>query len=213
MALLKYYYTFNAITGASVQVLRGADAPKMTGGGGGWQIINRPRRVGITQWVGFEPYQMEVPILFDAWHTQDSVEDDIARLNQMQMGTDYTPPPTVTIIGAVPIKSAEWVITTIDWGDNVYWTQTPNGDYVRMRQDAVVHLLQYRAEERLQIRQVGLPNRYEVLRKGMSMRDVAKEMYGSPKRWKEIAKANPKIRDPNHIPYNPKGPPTTLRIP
>jgi hypothetical protein len=204
----RYYYVFTADTGSVVRVLRGPDPPKMTGGAGGWQIINRPRRVGITQWTGFEPYQMEVPVFFDGWHAQESVEDDIRRLNQMQLGSDYQPPPTVSIDGALPVVGATWVISTIDWGDIVYWKQMPTGDFVRLRQDAIVHLLQYVAEERLLLRNVGLPHTYTVFRKGVSLRDVAKEMYGSPKRWKDIQKANPKIRDPNNIPTR-----TTLRIP
>jgi len=204
----KYFYVFTADTGSVVRVLRGPDPPKMTGGMGGWQIINRPRRSGITQWTGYEPYQMEVSVMFDGWHAQESVEDDIRRLNMMQTGSDYQPPPTIKIDGALPVAGAIWVISTIDWGDIVYWKQSPTGEFNRYRQDAVVHLLQYVAEERLVLRNVGLPHQYTVFRKGMSLRDVAKEMYGSPKRWKEIQKANSKIRDPNNIPTK-----TTLRIP
>jgi hypothetical protein len=204
----KYYYTFTADSGSIVRVMRGTAPPKMTGGMGGWQIVNRPRRSGITQWTGYEPYQMEVPVIFDGWHNQESVEDDIRRLNMMQTGMPYQPPPTLQIDGALPISGATWVISTIDWGDIVYWKQTPTGDFVRLRQDAVVHLLQYVEEDRLMIRNVGLPHVYTPMRKGMSFRDVAKEMYGSPKRWKDIKNANPKIRDPNNLPKD-----QTIRVP
>src|SRR5262252_6436265 len=117
----KYFYIFKASDGTQVKVLRGDGAPKMVGGIGGWNIVARPRRVGLTQWGGREPYQMDVPILFDRWHDQNSVEREIRQLNKMALGYDYAPPPTVTMQGALPVVGATWVITSIDWGDNVYW--------------------------------------------------------------------------------------------
>jgi nucleoid-associated protein YgaU len=190
-------------------MLRGDGSPKMTGGGGGWNVVSRPRRVGVTQWAGHDPYRMDVPVLFDGWQDRASVEDSIARLNAMQMGSDYDPPPTVTIDGAVPIKGATWVIENIDWGDEVFWQESSQGRFFRLRQDAVVHLLQYQAEVNVKIAVVKfLPNTYYVLHKGETPKQIAKAVYGNANRWKDIQKANPKIRDPNKLPVK-----TTLRIP
>jgi len=203
------YYNFRSSDGAQVKVLRGDGPPKMVGGLGGWQQVARPRRTSLTQWIGCEPYQMDVPILFDGWHDKTSVEDDIRRLAKMATGADYSPPPTVIIQGAVPVSDATWVIDNIDWGDEVYWEETVQGKTYRLRQDAVVHLLEYQAEERLKITITkSLPNTYVVHRAGETLRSIAKAMYGNGKRWTEIKKANPKIRDPNKLPIN-----TTLRIP
>jgi hypothetical protein len=141
----KYYYTFRSSDGKTVKVLRGDGAPKATDGFGGWEVVNRPRRIGLTQWNGRSPYGMDVPILFD---DIDGCETEISKLFQMAVGYDYLPPPTVQIDGAVPIKGAKWVINGIDWGDDVHWNQTGNQKPFRTRQDATVHLLEYKPEVR-----------------------------------------------------------------
>lgn len=202
------YYTFRASNGSQVKVLRGTAAPKITGGEGGWTTIDRPRRVGLTQWDGHTPYTMDVPILFDGHHTGSSVERDIRVFNLMAMGRDFTPPPTVTIDGALPVAGAVWVIEGIDWGDIVYWEISPRGRYFRTRQDAVAHMLQYEAVKTLKIvvpKQ--LPNSYTPNRQ-MTLKEVSKAVYGNGTHWQEIQKANPSIRDMNKVPKGKR-----LRIP
>src|SRR4051794_11563779 len=181
------YYIFKSSTGSSVTVLRGDGPPKMVGGGGGWEVEARPRRVGLTIWKGRDPYTMDVPILFDGWAIGRSQEDNISAMNQMQMGSDLEEPPTVEIIGGVPVKGIKWVIT-IDWGDNVIYQSGQNGDY-RLRQDAVVHMTQYVQEDRLVVQNKGkLPGapRLYTVRQGDDLRSVSQKMYGTPSRWKEI---------------------------
>jgi len=153
---------------------------------------------------------MDVPVLFDGWRMQTSVEQDIRRLQAMSIGSDFTPPPTIKVDGALPIGGATWVITSIDWGTEVYWSQTQKGQFFRMRQDATVHLTQFIAEQRLKITVTNsLPNKYSVPKGSItSLKKIAFAMYGSPNRWKDIAAANPSIRDPNKI----KGP-KEIRIP
>jgi hypothetical protein len=197
----RFFYTFRSSAGTVVKTLRGTDAPTITGGEGGWNLIARPRRVSLTQWGGRDPYQMDVPIMFDGWRTQRSVEQDIRRLQAMSVGSDFSPPPTIKIDGALPIGGATWVITGIDWGTEVYWSQTPRGQYFRLRQDAVVHLTQYIEEQRLKVAITNsLPNQY-IVPKGTttSFKQIASAMYGSPARWKDIAAANPSIRDQNKV--------------
>jgi len=212
----RFFYTFRSSEGVQVKMLRGDGAPKMTGGGGGWSTVARPRRTALTQWTGRDPYRMDVPILFDGWHDRRSVEKDIARLNRMQMGHDYDPPPTVHIEGAVPIKGAKWVIESIDWGDDVIWSgggaarrAATSGRYWRLRQDAIVHLMQFQETTTIHITTVKfIPNYYEVMKQGETLKSIAKAMYGNGNKWKDIQKANPKIRDPNKIKVH-----TKLRIP
>jgi len=210
----RYFYTFRSSKGSVVKVMRGSDSASIVGGEGGWNMIARPRRTSLTQWGGREPYQMDVPILFDGWRTQRSVERDIRVFQEMARGYDFSPPPTVKIDGAVPVNGATWVIMSIDWGSEVYWSQSgksadAKGNYFRYRQDAVVHLLQYEEEERLKVVITNsLPNHYTTQQKNETLKGIAKAMYGNGNRWKEIAQANPKIRDPNHIPAH-----TQLRIP
>lgn len=181
-------YTFRSSNGLVVTMLRGEDAPKMTGGGGGWIIEPRPRRVGMTVWEGREPYKMEVPVLFDGFADDRSVESSIAKLNQMQMGRDLIQPPTVTIEGSVPVKGIKWVIENIEWGDNVYW----DGE-IRTRQDAVVALIQYVPETRVKInRDPRTRATVYTVKKGDTLRIIAKRptVYGDAEKWKLIATAN-----------------------
>lgn len=196
---MSMHYTFRSSRGTSVTMLRGEGAPKMTGGGGGWEITPRPRRVALTIWKGREPYQMDIPILFDGWKDSESQEQRISTLNQMQMGADLEEPPTVQVDGGIPVKGAKWVMT-IDWGDNVIWQSSPRGEMFRLRQDAVVHLIQFNPEDRLKVQGKGnlrSPRRYTV-RKGDDLRSISQKMYGTPTRWKEIQTAN-HIRDPKKI--------------
>src|SRR4051812_1555709 len=193
------YYTIRSSNGVAINVLRGDEAPKMTGGGGGWQTIARPRRVGVTVWTGREPYQMDVSVLFDGWADNDSQEDQIRALNQMQMGGDLKEPPTIEIDGGVPVSGAKWVMT-IDWGDDVIWQVGQGGAMYRTRQDAVLHLTQYNAQDELKVKGGGnlqTPRRYTV-RKGDDLRSISQHMYGTPNRWKEIQSAN-NLRDPKKI--------------
>lgn len=196
------YYTFNSSKGGSVTMLRGDGAPKMTGGGGGWETQARPRRVGLTVWKGRDPYTMDVPVLFDGYSAGRSQENAISILNQMQMGSDLEEPPTVEIVGGVPVKGIKWVIS-IDWGDNVIYETGPGGSEFRVRQDAIVHMTQYNPETRLAIQNKGkipgAPKLYTV-RQGDDLRSISQKMYGTPDRWKEIQAANKTtLRDPKNI--------------
>jgi len=197
----KYFYTFRSSAGSVVKVMRGDNPAQIVGGEGGWNFVQRPRRTSLTQWGGRDPYQMDVPIIFDGWRYQTSVEQDIRRLQIMSVGSDFNPPPTVKIDGALPIGGATWVIASIDWGTEVFWSQANRGRYFRLRQDAIVHLYEYKASEDLKITITNsLPNTYIVPKgKTTTFKEIAKAMYGNGSRWKEIQSANPKVRDPNKV--------------
>lgn len=205
MISTKYLYTFRASNGVSVTVLRGDGAPKLSVESG-WQIEARARRVGVTVWKGRPPYRMDVPILFDGWLDGRSVENDVEALDQMADANDLSQPPTVEIDGALPYR-ATWVIDTIDKGDDVYWVQR-GGVGVRLRQDAIVHLIEWSPEQRVKILNTRtIPNLY-VAKGGETLRQVAKQMYGDASKWQVIKKANPGVRDPNAIKKDQR-----LRIP
>lgn len=190
----KNFYNFRSSSGLSVAMLRGSDPPKITGGTGGWEIQSRPRRVGITVWQGRDPYSLDIPILFDAYRSGASLEADIARLNQMAIGSDLHQPPTVKIDGALPIKgNVSWIISSIEWGTNVFWDQQGDQPY-RTRQDAVVKVIQYNPVDRLVVQNAGHPNQY-VTKRGETLRKVAQKMYGKSDRWQQIANAQtPRLR-------------------
>lgn len=192
-----HWVIFTSSNKKKVTVRLGQSAAKMVGGGGGWETVARARDTAYVQWEGADPYRMDVPVLFDDWQDPEGgVENAVSVLNQMKMGH---PPPTVRIDGAVPVKNATWVITDIDWGDDVIWEHLGNRHYARQRQDAVVHLLQFVKEDRLKmkpgIRTTPTPHRWK---KGDTLRKLAKDAYGDASKWQKIASFN-KIRDPSKI--------------
>lgn len=198
---IEVFYEFTRQdTGASVQVKRDADAAKLVGVGGRWNIVNRPRRQSFVTWDGDDLYTMDVPILFDGFDTTRSMEDAISILNQMRIKTDdYSPPPTVKIEGALPVKNATWVIEGIDFGDEI-WHESG----FRLRQSAIVHLLQYITADALQIKAPATSKVINV-KDGDTLKSISKAQYGTPIYWSAIKKAN-SIRDPKKLPK-------TLRIP
>jgi len=198
--LPRHYITFLASNGLEVRALRGDGAPKLSAGGARWEVINLPRRVGATQWMGRDPFVLDVPILFDHHASDESIEPDARALNKMRLSQEFTVPPTIKIIGAVPITDRDWVIQGIDWGDDVYWVTRGDAPY-RTRQDAVVHFLEYRPQARVKIlAKASLPHAFEV-QKGTTttLRKIAKEMTGDANNWRKIKNANPSIRDPNKV--------------
>lgn len=195
---LTFAYVFRASNGTRVAVMRGTDPPVATAGGAVWTAKTRPGRKSLTVFTNTDPYKMDLPILFDGLQGDDSQEPAIALLNQMRQGDDFTEPPTINIDGGVPIKGGTWVIEDITWGTNQLW-RAVNGHWYRVRQDAVVHLLQYVKETRLTIKKgtASVPRRY-TFKKGDTLRKIAQKFYKDPNKWKQIAAAN-NIRDPSSI--------------
>lgn len=126
-------------------VRRGDGAPTLVSGGAKFQLIDRPRRRSSVQWTGDDPYRMDVPILFDGWTDDANMERNIQRLQLMRHSRgELSPPVQVYVDGALPVKGGLWYIEDITWGTQVIWNvkgKGMKGGY-RMRQDAVLHLLQ-----------------------------------------------------------------------
>jgi len=151
-------------------VRRGVDVPQITGGGARFNTIERPRRKSVVQWVGDDPYSMDVSVMFDGYSTgrygmqQVSVEMDIRKVDQMRVSKgSLVPPVQVFIDGALPVKGATWVITGIDWGTETIWNTDARGRGYRLRQDATIHFLQYVQETSLQLNKMPpMTTRYQV---------------------------------------------------
>jgi hypothetical protein len=138
------FVIFRSDAGTAVKVKLDAASPVLTGGFGGWEVVDRPKRVGMTRFKGVDPFRQDVAILFDGWATDESQESSIARLQQMALQPNVMQePPTVQIDGMVLRTDLTWIIEGIDWDDqNVVW-ERQGTDFVRVRQAAVVHLLQF----------------------------------------------------------------------
>lgn len=132
--------------------------PKVTGGGGGWTVVPRQKRVGFTQWVGSDPVRIQFGILFNGWGTLGggdlrnagqaannvSVEPQCAALNALWMAdrSKRTRPPTVKVSspGNLPFDEKVYVIETLVWGDNVIRDRDSG---LRLRAGAAVTLLEF----------------------------------------------------------------------
>lgn len=194
---ISQFYQFNAIDNDSfVVVRRGESPPKITAGGARWKVTPRPKRTSIVTFDGTDPYEIDVSILFDGWADDDSIEVDVAKLNQMRFSqASLTRPSRIRIDGALPVKSATWIIKDITWGDNQIW-QVIGEKGSRFRQDAVIHLLQYVPEVPLAgIKPFKLNDKIVTAKAGQTIKDLAK---GDPKKAKIIQKANG-IRDPKTV--------------
>lgn len=220
MATLKKMYTitFSASGIASVTVGLDADPITVPSGYGGWTVISRQRRVGLTTWEGKDPIRMTVPVLFDGLADGTSQEVLISRLSRMALPpTTGGEPPQVRISGTgVPNPGpTHWVIENLQWGSNVVRDFASNGVHARLRQDCVVNLLEYRAEDVAAFKSIspglvhnnstttskggksGWPKNYTV-KSGDTLAGIAAHEYGDASKWRKISDAN-NIRDPNII--------------
>lgn len=124
------------------EALMGTDVPRITGGYGGWQVVDHPRRRGGIEWVGVQPMEMQLELVFDAWVKDERERTDIdEQLSILEMmAKPYSKPgdkpdpcapsPEITVEGkAMPRgKAVPWVITDLDWGSTIYNTE---GDMLR----------------------------------------------------------------------------------
>jgi len=201
----------DADNGLWVKALLAETAPSISGGYGGWEVVARPHRVSLTNWIGRDPVRMALPIMFDGFIAGDSIEPNITQLTRMGQPDDDGEPPTLKVHGAVPRKDvSKWVIESLDWGTNIIWGMNPNGVSVRVRQDVTVNLLQFVAPDRAQLGGIQPPrplpkkgrpkprHKFHVIKKGDTIAKISTAEYGASLYQHDIAVANG-IRDPKVI--------------
>jgi LysM repeat protein len=198
------------------------DSPGVSVSGGldgGWETITRPRNVGVRNWTGYTPLELTIPILFDNWQDQKSIEDDLATLEALTgRGKGYgsrNEPPTVTLstpsgFGAlVPHnfngESLTWDLA-VEWGDALRRRQQPDGSGGhRVRQAGTVTATQHAGDALLKELSAAKRNnahaarrKIHVVKKGETLQKISRIEYGTADRWQDIAVANG-IRDPRHV--------------
>jgi hypothetical protein len=122
------------------------DGSSVPGGGiGGWEVIPRPRRRGVAEWVGVEPWTLALPLYTDGHDVRPgvnhSVESKVAAL--VQLGYKVPggfQPPVLEVAGPVrvPRPGMRWVLTSIEWGE-----EERRSDRQRIYQTMTVNLLEY----------------------------------------------------------------------
>jgi len=151
-----------------VNVMSGDDPPTITQGYAKQQVVSRLGQVGIGQWIGSDPIEMQVSVRFEAANKHDGtwVENDIAILEEMAgMPANPTnrgkPPPILrvsttrngTVVPLIPLNYQWspthasfplWRISNIEWakGAGDPWR---DGVGRRVRQSATVTLWEWTA--------------------------------------------------------------------
>lgn len=187
--------------------------PRPTQGlGGGWQVIDRPGRTGITYWSGHQPMAYDIELFFDD-PDEKSVEDALETLEGMAgRGTKRhgTEPPLLKVdtSGLMPHDfhsdpDTRWVIN--GW-DEANGEDDPlvNDHGNRYRQTVTVTLMQFVADERVSSLSANLfltqkpkGKTYRV-KAGETLIMIAAKQLGDASRWQDIADKN-NLRDPRSI--------------
>lgn len=110
-----------------------------------WQVTDRPRRHGVTTFIGYPPKQGTLPIMLDGFIEDRNVEPDFQYIWKLQLlpvvprlpslfgGSSEPwigPHPTVfRIEGPVLLSNRRWVLETIDIVDHI---TNDNGHVVRL---------------------------------------------------------------------------------
>jgi len=171
-------------------VLLGSDPVKLTGGGGGWEIVGRPAQTSMTLWQGSEPYTLQLPLMLDDYTEGGSVERAMRVLNRLVKGDDDSPPGVVEI-GGIPLPVDEWVIDGIDYGDPIRAVD----DLRLLRQPCTLTLREYVPPEYVRLRRRSLvkPKRKTkvvTIKKGDTPAKIARRVKC---KWTALRELNPKI--------------------
>lgn len=187
---------------------------------GGWASVPRSKNVGITEFQGYDPVTLEIPVIFDGFDREVSQESAIMHLYGIMrnMVGSRREPAVVSISGPVPWTNFRWVITNIQPNDEI----RRQSDGARIRGIYTVSIMEYvsgnvivhhKSSPAKKSKSKGKSSgkqtvyRYYTVRNGDTLGKIAAKMLGSANKWHSIATLN-KIRDPNHVKVG-----TRLKIP
>jgi hypothetical protein len=224
MTTVKPEVTFHRIDpkGGYLTAQLGNGAPAISGGGG-WSVVSREKQVGMTEWTGYDPYTMDIPIVFDGFVDDTSVEANINSLYWLMrtpVGSRHEP-AVLTISGPVPHTNLRWVINNIAPSTTAD-DEIRNDQGQRVRFTAVVTLIEHVPGNVLVSHKKSPAKHHKaskgrkgttsstrtyIVRRGDTLGSIAARLLHSSSKWHDIAKANG-IRDPNSIKVGQK-----LKIP
>jgi hypothetical protein len=187
----------------SVRVRLGGVPAVISDGYARWTLVDRDGLKSITDFAGVQPYAQTVPVFFDGWRgtiaDSSSVESDIRLLERLAVVPDgATQPPIVRVTGNVRRPDLRYVIQgPIVWSDVApaeFLADPTTGE--RYRQVGTVTLLEFQADELLN--GDGEPKdakgrrvkTTKVRRGEHTLRDVAKRVYGTRTRARDLARLN-----------------------
>lgn len=205
----QYYITFASENGIVVRVLLDAASPNLSGGFGGWEVVDRPKRESMTRFKGSQPFQQDIAILFDGL---EDGEDQESYINDLMRMSDpvgkLKQPPKVSITGIADRTDLSWVIQDIKFSTDNVIRDMVDGSIVRLRQAATVTLLEFvddqviitRSSPAVVARTSVTAPKVVKSPQNATLRSLAIKFYHDPSQWQVIWLANPfLVHDPRAI--------------
>ncbi len=192
--------------GTSLRVPLGDGPAKLVTAGTGWAVKARASNVGLVDWQGIEPLAQEIPIMFDRFDQDQSVESEIQALLSMagigRRDFDGVAPSAVRVRGPIRFADRRWVISGIDEDDGMLRLPRSLGGSI-CRWPATLKLIEWIDPDQIRMRRHRRgsggrkgPVFYEV-RKGDTLAKIAKKWLGDASKWQEIGRIQkPPLRDP-----------------
>lgn len=169
------------------------DGPaKLKDGFGGYTAVDRPDDVALTEWTGQGPIRIDVPVRLDRYAEGQSVEADFYRvlsLGRRRRNPSRRPRP-FRVTGPIPFSGERFVLeSTPETSDEI---RGPQGELQRIHM--VLPLMEYVRSDQVEISRKGVgKNRYKV-RKGDTLRSIAKKVYDDVA-WARLIGRENGIRD------------------
>jgi LysM repeat protein len=103
--------------GPALRAMLGDGVPQLVRSGGyGWSWVSRPRQRAGTEWQGVEGWTLKVPVAFDKFKADGSVEGEVRRLLEMasnRVGPRREPPVLRLVYPGMPFPEFRYVLNDI----------------------------------------------------------------------------------------------------
>lgn len=172
---------------ASITLLMGEDEPEFSGGYGGFDQIERPKRSPIAQWKAPPARTLSLSLLLDGHSEDRAVDGELFALSRLASNDGLNAPPVVTVSGTgVPGNGLiKWFISELNWTQ-----QALNDAGAPTRVAIELSLIEAVEDEIIERPTRGRVQTY-VVKKGDTLSKIAADKLGSGSRWREIIKLNP----------------------
>jgi hypothetical protein len=210
-------FTITSLDDGTVFVANFGDGPAIVVDGyGGWQVVSRPKDIGLVEWQGRNPMSIEIPFLIDFWTYPDPdtsggilCEQQVSHIERLCGIGSHSQPPIckVDATGTIPYDKTiapglDWVVESLSWDKAIEIRNSNTGR--RLRCGGTVTIRQF-VQETSVLRKIGPKSRavkpkIYIVKKGDNLKKIAakKSIYGDANKWKWIADAN-HIRDPRAL--------------